>query len=206
MPTRSLLHWLLLCGAVACHSPQARLLLPGGSGAVALELDSVCRPELATFPLRLKLTNHTRHPVVLVFNALASRSHQAKNLYVTAGPDTFLLGIKGPNHWLVFPANTTTSFLGFGSFIVGKRPFHSFRQIDSVFRHGTLWYDFAPLVGGVDVAQPAPSVDTLLLPTKLEARTGRAVVVDAFLPGSYRWREKRLTLPERPRHRRKRPG
>lgn len=193
---RSLRYLLVLFGAGACHSQQARLLLPAGSGAVTLAVDSVLRPELANFPLRLTLTNRTPHPVVLVLDSTAHPDHKANTLYVTAGPDTFFLGVKDRKKHLVFRANTATSFRGYASFLYGKGSFGSFQQIDSVFRYGTLVYDFAPpLARGIDFAQTAPAADTLLLPTKLEARTGTAVVVDQFLPGSFRWQEKRLATP-----------
>ena len=40
------------------------MLLPAEEGEVKIEIDSVGFPELAAFPLRLKLTNNTNKKVV----------------------------------------------------------------------------------------------------------------------------------------------
>jgi hypothetical protein len=185
---------LFLLGLEACHHPPVHLLLPARSGSVKLEVDSLLVPQLASFPIRLKLTNYTRHKVVLVFDSLPTGHHyQARNFYLVAGHDTFFLGMRVPNHHWVFAENTATSFLGEGYFLRGKSHFDSFGQIDSVIRYGKLVYTFAPPVPrGVDLAVEAPPVDTLLLPTKLEASTAHAAVVYRFLPISYEWREERL--------------
>ncbi|WBA44006.1 hypothetical protein [Hymenobacter canadensis] len=168
-------------------------MLASTSGAVKLEVDSLRRPELVTFPIRLKLTNYTRHKVVLVFDSLPDGHYQAKNLCLVAGQDTFYLGVKGPDHHLVFSANTVTSFIGVGYFLRGKGHFDSFRQIDSVFKYGRLVYEFAPSVfRDVDLSGTALSNDTLLLPTKLETCTVQAIVANDFFSASYGWREKRL--------------
>ncbi|MBU6121655.1 hypothetical protein [Hymenobacter siberiensis] len=193
METRRIRYWLLLllCGAGACSPPQARLLLPPDSGAVTLAVDSVQLPELASFPVRLTLTNYTRHPVVLVF-ASPTPQGQADNFYLVAGSDTFYLGVKSPDHRLVFPGKTATSFVCDGYFLRGKGHFDSFGRIDSAFKEGKVVYELAGLESR-DSGFPhtSPPVDTVLLPTKVEA-LAHAWVGHEFLPGSYRWREQRL--------------
>jgi hypothetical protein len=193
MTVRLLCYGLLLFGAGACHHPPVPRLLPAGSGAVTLALDSVQQPELGTFPLRLRLTNNTRHRVVLVFDTIANKYFQVKNLYLVAGQDTFFLGLKTRRKYSVFAANTATSFCGIGYFGLGKTPIDSYGQVDTVFQTGTLVYTF-PLSGPrqVSVAGPSPSRDTLLFPTKMAARTSHASVVERFLNGSYPRQEKQL--------------
>ena len=191
---------LLLVGAGACHHPQARLLLPARNSGVKLEMDSLQTPELRTFPVRLKLTNYTRHKVVLVFDSIPTESssvhpnrYQAKNLYLVVGRDTFFLGVQAKNKHLVFQESTATSFTCSGYFHYGVGHFDSFQQLDSVCKYGKVVYDFRPPAPpSVDLTMMGSPVDTLLLPTKLETSITQAVRVP-YIRTFYQWREKRLT-------------
>lgn len=192
--------FLLLFGLSTCQHPQPHLLLAAGSGAVKLAVDSVQLPELARFPLRLKLTNYTRHQVVLVFDSLATdyprtaTHYPAKNFYVVAEQDTFFLGARTSDHCLVFPARRTTFFLCDGYFQRGKGAFESLAQIRTVFKDAQVEYVLpSPILHRVDLAAATIGVDTLLLPTKLAAPTAHAVVGYGFPQAFYEWREERLT-------------
>lgn len=191
---------LLLFGLSACQHPQTKLLLAAESGAVKLAVDSVQLPELAHFPLRLTLTNYSRHHVVLIFDSLATDSpraathYPAKNFYVVAGQDTFFLGARTSDHCLVFPASKATSFLCDGYFHRGKGAFDSLAQIRTVFKNAQLAYVLpSPLSPRGDLAAATIGLDTLLLPTKLAAPTAHAVVDYGFPQSFYKWREERLT-------------
>jgi hypothetical protein len=194
----SRLHYspLLLFGISACHHPQTHLLLAAESNVVKLEVDSIQMPELARFPIRLKLTNYTRHKVVLVFDSLATDypsgdRYQAKNLYLVAGQDTFFLGAR--DQYLVFPEKTATSFLCDGYFLYGKGHFDSFGQLKSVFKDAQLVYAFSsPIPREAALAAATTAIDTLLLPTKLKATTAHALVGSGFPRAFYKWREEQL--------------
>ena len=168
--------------------------MPAEEGEVKIEIDSVGVPELAAFPLRLKLTNSTSKKVVLVFDTISNEyEDQVKNLYITADQDTFFLGIKTQEKYLIFNPCTSTSFLGFGYFIYGKGHFDSFEEIDTVFKKGRLEYSFdSKLLHNNVLKEMLAETDTILVPSKLEASTGKAQVVDRFLPQSLDWREKKL--------------
>lgn len=189
-----LLVTLFLLGIVACKEPESSILLDVKEGDVILEVDSVGMPELAEFPIRFKLSNYTDKKVVLFFESASNEyKHQVNNFYVTAGQDTFNIGLKIPKGNLVFNENSVTSFLGYGYFIHGKGHFDSFKEIEAVFEKGKLEYKLdKKLVHSFDLEEILPKSDTLLIPSKLEASTNQALIVDRFLPGSFWWREERL--------------
>jgi hypothetical protein len=184
----------------ACQHPQTKLLLAAESGAVKLAVDSVQLPELVHFPLRLTLTNYSRHQVVLVFDSLATdypraaTHYPAKNFYLMARQDTFLLSAWTSDHCLVFPARRATSFLCNGYFQRGKGSFDSLEQIRTVFKDAQLEYVLpSSFSHRVDLAAATIGVDTLLLPMKLTAPTAHAMVGYGFPQSFYEWREERLT-------------
>lgn len=187
---------LLLFGltVIACNKPTSGILLLAQKGDVTIEIDSVGVPELAAFPIRLKLTNYTNKKVVLVFDTISNEyKDQVKNLYITADQDTFFLGLRIPRNYIIFEPGTSTSFLGFGYFIYGKGHFESFGEIDSVFEKGRLEYRYDDKsLDNVNFKEMLTEADTLLLPSKLETSTGNAQVVNKFLPKSLEWREKKL--------------
>ena len=103
MNLRNLSLFLLVLTIIACNKPTPGMLLPAEEGEVKIEIDSVGFPELAAFPLRLKLTNNTNKKVVLVFDTISNEyKNQVKNLFVTANQDTFFLGVNNQNEYLIF--------------------------------------------------------------------------------------------------------
>jgi hypothetical protein len=194
---------LLLFGLSACQHPRPPLVLITEGGAVKLAVDSVQLPELAHFPLRLTLANYSRHKVVLVFDSLATdypraTTHRpAKNFYLVARQDTFLLSASTSDHCLIFRERRATSFLCNGYFRWGKGSFTSFEQLRTVFKNAQVVYAMpSPMGRRVDVAAATSAGDTLLLPMKLAVPTAPAVVGYGFPQAFYKRREARLTLPE----------
>jgi hypothetical protein len=185
---------LLVLTVIACNKPTSGILLPAQKGDVTIEIDSVGVPELAAFPIRLKLTNNTNKKVVLVFDTISNEyKDQVKNLYITADQDTFFLGLRIPRNYIIFEPRTSTSFLGFGYFIYGTGHFESFGEIDTVFKKGRLEYRYNDkILDNVNFEKMLTEADTLLIPSKLETSTGNAQVVDRFLPQSLEWLEKKL--------------
>lgn len=194
MTIRILSLFLLVLTVIACNKRSPGMLLHAKEGDVKIEIDSVGLPELAAFPLRFKLTNNTNNKVVLVFDTISNEyKDQVKNLYITADQDTFFLGIRVPRNYLIFNPRTSTSFLGFGYFIYGKGHFDSFGEIDTVFKKGRLEYRYDDKVlQNVSFKEMLAEADTLLIPSRLEESTGKAHIVDRFLPESLEWREKKL--------------
>lgn len=188
-----LLITLLILGMAACQKPESRVLLDAKEGDIMLEVDSIGLPELVEFPIRLKLTNYTDKKVILVFDSISNKyKHQVKNLYVTADQDTFFIGLKTPENYLVFNENTVTSFLGYGYFIYGEGHFDSFKEIETAFEKGKLEYKFDErLRHNIDL-KDLPKADTLLFPSQLETNTNQASIVQRFSSGSFWWREERI--------------
>lgn len=187
MAYRQTLLLLSIGGLGACQPTPVTLLLPAASRAVTLHVDSICLPELAEFPLRLTLTNHTRYPVVLLFDSLAPPyERQVQNLYLVVDPDTFFLGVRVSGQPLVFRAKTATSFLAYAYFVHGKGHFDSFQHIHASFEKGRLVYRLnQTALQGKDIKQLFPAIDTLLLPKKLEASTRQAPLVERLSYPAY---------------------
>ncbi|AKD05410.1 hypothetical protein PKOR_23210 [Pontibacter korlensis] len=185
---------ILVLTALACKKPTPGQLLYAKEGDVKIEIDSVGVPELAAFPIRFKLTNYTNKKVVLVFDTISNEyKDQVRNLYITADQDTFFLGIRNSEEYVIFNPRTSTSFLGYGYFIYGKGHFDSFGEIDSVFKKGKLKYTFGKMkVQNNALKEVIRGADTLLIPPTLEAKTDKAKIVDRFLSGSFWWQEKKL--------------
>ncbi|WP_161890717.1 hypothetical protein [Pontibacter russatus] len=194
MNLRNLSLFLLVLTITSCNKPTLGIMLPAEEGEVMIELDSVGLPELAAFPMRLKLTNNTNKKVVLVFDTISNEyKDQVRNMFVTANPDTFLLGVRTKKEFLIFNPHTSTSFLGFGYFIYGRGHFESFEEINAVLTKGRLEYRFNRKNFANNALKEILAVsDTVVVPSKLEASTGNAQVVDRFLPQSLEWREKKL--------------
>jgi hypothetical protein len=193
---------LLLFGLSACQHPHPPVVFVTEDGALKLAVDSVQLPELAHFPLRLTLTNYSRHKVVLVFDSLATDHPKvapyrpAKNFYLVARQDTFFLSARTLDHCLTFPERRASSFLCNGYFRRGKGSFTSFEQLRTVFKNAQVVYAMpSPMGRKVDVAAATSAGDTLLLPLKLAAPTAYAVVGYGFPQAFYEWREERLTPP-----------
>ena len=185
---------LILVGIVACQKSQSSVFLDAKEGDVILEVDSVGVPELVEFPIRLRLSNYTDKKAVLFFDSISNEyKYQVKNFYVTAGQDTFFIGLKIPENYLVFNENSVTSFLGYGYFVYGKGHFDSFKEIETVFDNGKLEYKLdKKILHNIDLNEALTKADTLLIPTKLEANTNQALIVHRFLPGSFWWSEQSL--------------
>ncbi|GHA63545.1 hypothetical protein [Pontibacter akesuensis] len=194
MSIRTLSLVILVLAVIACNRPKPDMFLLAKEGDVKLEIDSVGVPELAAFPLRFKLTNNTNKNVVLALDTIANKyEDQLKNLYITADQDTFFLGIKSQEHYIIFSPRTSTSFLGFGYFLYGKGHFDSFKEIDTVFKKGRLEYRFDDkILQNIRFKGMLAEADTILVPSKLEASTDKAQIVERFQPESLRWREKKL--------------
>jgi hypothetical protein len=84
---RILVLFALSLNAIACHKPKSTVLLYAPEGHIKLEADSIIRwPELAYFPIRVRLFNYTNKKVVLVFDTISNKyEHQVNNLFLTSG-------------------------------------------------------------------------------------------------------------------------
>jgi hypothetical protein len=173
--------------AVACHNPKQPVILYAQEEDIRIEVDSVLSPEMAQFPIRIRLTNLTNKKVVLIFDTISNDyEHQVKNLFLTNGKDTFNLGIRVSGLPLILNERTVTSFNCFGYFNYGEGHFNSFKEIESGFKEGKLVYKLGKGIITKDhLKELNIEADTLILPTKLEARTYKALLVDEFFPQSF---------------------
>jgi hypothetical protein len=179
---------ILLLSVVACHKPKPPVLLDAPIGHVKLEVDSVLRwPELAPFPVRVRLINYTDKKVVLLFDTISNEyKDQVKNFFITNGKDTFNLGVRVSGFPLIFNERTVTSFNCDAYFLAGKGHFDSFEEIESGFQSGNLVYKAGKkLLNTAHLKELHIDADTFLLPSILEVSTGKALLVDRFLPQSY---------------------
>ncbi|KAA5539110.1 hypothetical protein [Adhaeribacter rhizoryzae] len=193
--------WLLVLPllVVACHNTKSLVLLDAQEGDVKLEVDSILSwPEMAHFPIRVRLINYTDKKVALVFDSISNKyENQVKNLFITSGKDTFTLGVRISGMPLVLNERTVTSFNCEGYFIYGKGHFDSFDEIESVFKNGKLVYKFDDKILQQDhIRGMLIQADTILIPTILEASTNKASLVESFLPRSFWTREEKLKKEE----------
>lgn len=173
---------------VSCNKSEPAFLIYVPKEDIKIEVDSVIRsPELAHFPIRLRITNYTNKKVALIFDTISNvYQHQVKNLFITRGSDTFYLGIRNSGMPLILNEKTVTSFNCLGYYIHGKGHFESTKEIESGFKAGNLVYR----LGKKPISQSHLNklnleADTLLLPTLLETRTDKALLVSEFLQGSF---------------------
>ncbi len=185
---------MFLIVLVACNKPQQGLLLKAEEGDVKIEIDSVALPELALFPIRVKLTNFADNKVVLVFDTITDvYEGQVRNLYLTVDADTFFIGVKTSENYLVFNERTTTSFLAWGYIWHGEKHFDSIKDIEPAFKNGKLVYRFSKdYLQNVNTVGMLSHSDTLLVPVKVESKTDKAQVLKEFVPLSYEWHEEKL--------------
>ncbi len=174
---------------VCCHKPNHTVLTYAQKGDIKIEVDSVIRwPELATFPIRVRITNSINKKVALVFDTISNvYKHQVENLYIIRGKDTFNLGVRTSGMPLILNEETVTSFNCLGYIHYGKGHFESFKEIESGFKEGKLVYRLGKNpINQAQLEKLHINVDTLILPTLLEARTERASLVNDFLQQSFR--------------------
>lgn len=187
------IYLLLIVMAIVCCKPGPATLLKAKDGEVKLEVDSIRRPEMGHFPIKLRLTNYSNKKVLLIFDFLPSgpNEYATNNLYLTTPIDTFILGVRAPKY-LVFKERTITSFLCEGYFHQGKGSFDSFRAIDTAFKSGKLKYSFdGEIPHNISQEELLSKADTLIVPYQLEVHTNNAVVVWGSLNGPY-WEEETI--------------
>ncbi|MGV3586738.1 MAG: hypothetical protein ACO1OF_07045 [Adhaeribacter sp.] len=190
MQRRNLLLFLLIFLLVvgSCHKPDHKVLIYAPKGDIKIEVDSVIRwPELATFTIRVRTTNYTNKKVALVFDTISNvYKHQVENLYITRGEDTFNLGIMISGMPLILNEKTITSFNCLGYFHYGKGNFKSFKEIESGFKEGKMVYRLGnKTINQSQLEELHIEADTLLLPTLLEVKTEKALLVNDFLQKSF---------------------
>src|SRR5688572_20758828 len=168
---------------VGCEKRNSTVLMYTQKGDIKIEVDSVIRwPELAHFPIRVRVTNYSDKKVALVFDPISNVSKdQVKNLLLIRGTDTFYLGIRMSGMPLILNENTITSFNCLGYFHFGKGHFDSFKEIESGFKEGKLFYRLGKKsINQSHLEKLHIEADTILLPTLLEARTDKALLVNEF--------------------------
>jgi hypothetical protein len=145
---------------------------------IILEADSVrFPPEMATFPIRLKLINHSNMSTILTLKSVDNEfKYQKTNLYMVSGKDTFLLGVK--TNFIIIDKHSSAPLMidGFYNFKGAKRRYF-FNDIHS-FPKGKIVYDVDKAL--LKTRDNKDLIDTVLVPNHLEVNVDNIKVVSQF--------------------------
>ena len=188
------IYLLFIVVAIVCCKPGPATFLKAKDGEVKLEVDSIRRPEMGIFPIKLRLTNYSNKKVLLIFDFLPNGpdKYATNNLYLITPIDTFILGVRAPKY-LVFKERTITSFICEGYFHQGKGSFDLFKDIDTAFKNGKLKYSFdGKIPHNISQEELLSKADTVLVPYQLEVHTNNAVVVSRLSNSAYWMKEETI--------------
>ena len=102
------------------------VFLKAQPGQIVLEADSVrFPPEMAVFPIQIKLINYSDKKAVLSFKSISNEfKYQKQNLYIISGKDTLLLGIHADKFIILDPHTLVTFPIdGYYNFTDNKRKY-----------------------------------------------------------------------------------
>jgi hypothetical protein len=145
---------------------------------IILEADSVrFPPEMATFPICLKLINHSNMDAILTFKSIDNEfKYQKANLYMISGKDTLLLGVK--TNFIIINKHSCAPLIinGFYNFKDAKRKYF-FNNIRN-FPKGKIVYNVNEEL--LKKRDNKDLMDTVLIPTHLEVNVNNIKVVSQF--------------------------
>ncbi len=145
---------------------------------IKLEIDSVrLPPEMASFPIRVRLTNYTNKKALLVFKRIVNDfSHQKHNLYLKTERDTLFLGLNADHLILNKRSSITFNINGYYGANKEKHLFHEFFN----FPKGKICY----VVDRKSVEDVALRIfkgrDTILTPYVLMVDAANVKVIEKF--------------------------
>ena len=172
------------------HSNNAVVFQQPKRNEIVLEADSVrFPPEMATFPIRIKLTNYSNSDAILTFKSVDNEfKHQKSNLYLVSGKDTLMLGIN--TNYIILDKHSSASLNidGFYNPTDVKRKYF-FNDIDS-FPKGRIIYNVSEDM--IKSRDNKDLVDTILIPRHLEVNIDNIKQVFHFSGNSFIKRVKSL--------------
>ena len=171
---------------VSCSKKAEKHLvfLKAKPGQIVLKADSVrFPPEMAVFPIQIKLINYSNYKAVLNFKSISNEfKYQKQNLYIVSGKDTLLLGIHADKIIILDPHTLVTFPIdGYYNFTSTKRKylfsdFHNFPK-------GTLIYQ--PDTSMLKGIKTKDLIDTFLVAGHLETSINNIKIVSRFSTNTF---------------------
>ncbi|OYU94301.1 MAG: hypothetical protein CFE21_17105 [Bacteroidetes bacterium B1(2017)] len=167
----------------SCHLEQKSVFLECPENKISIEIDSVCLPEIAIFPIRLKIANFNDNKVVLQFNSDTSDSYKRlNNMFLISKTDTFDLWLG--DKYLILNERSVTSFTCRGIYNSGRGHFNSIKDFQSFNKLKLIYlgennyksnfkYDFIY------------KTDTFLIPKIIIGNADNVKIVSFFQGGSF---------------------
>lgn len=163
---------------MACNDKNTLTILNAKTSDISIEVDSIKKPELSVFPVRIKINNYSDKKLILCFDS--DSQQYLNNMHLISKSDTFNLRIR--DKYLIFKEYSTSSFNCSGFFLNGKGSFKDFKNFKNL---KLVYFKCKNFHAYINKDNPNFTRDTFITPYIFIGSALNTKIVNKFSPESY---------------------